>query len=341
MSFEAQNRPNLVAVARAAGVSRSTVSRVINDDPNVKDATRTRVLAAIRALDYQPNTIARGLASGRTRVLGLVIPQGVATLFSDPYFALLIQGISTACNRLDYSVMLWLAEPEHERRTIRQVLHGGLIDGVIVSSMLVDDPIIQALVEQRKPCVLVGRHPDHPEVSTVDTDNLAGARAAVAHLLRLDRRRVATITGPQNMIAGADRCAGYSLALHEVGHCPDPALIIEGDFTEAGGYRAMQQLLAQEPDGVFDLMALGALRAIRNAGLRVPEDIALVGFDDIPAAAQADPPLTSVRQSVRLLGNSAVELLVARLTEPATTAPQHRVYPPRLVVRDSCGGAHD
>ncbi|HRE29346.1 MAG TPA: LacI family DNA-binding transcriptional regulator [Anaerolineales bacterium] len=341
MTLQTHNRPNLVAVAKAAGVSRSTVSRVINDDPNVNAATRERVWSAIHTLDYQPNRVARGLASGRTQVLGLVIPQGVATLFSDPYFAILIQGISTACSRLDYSVMLWLAEPDHERRTIHQVLHGGLIDGVIVSSMLADDPIIAALVERRMPCVLVGRHPDHPEISTVDTDNLSGARAAVTHLLRLGRRRVATITGPQNMIAGADRCAGYSLALRDAGFSADPALIVESDFTEAGGYRAMQQLLPHHPDAVFaasDLMALGALRALQHGGLRVPEDVAVIGFDDIAAAALADPPLTSVRQSIQQLGHSAVELLLTQLDGSRITGPEHRVFPPTLVVRRSCGG---
>ncbi|MBL8096080.1 MAG: LacI family DNA-binding transcriptional regulator [Anaerolineales bacterium] len=332
-------RPNLVEVAKASGVSRSTVSRVINNDPNVKAATRERVLAAIRSLNYQPNIAARGLASGRTHVLGLVIPQGVSALFSDPYFPILIQGISGACNRLDYSVMLWLAEPEFERRMIRQVLHGGLIDGVIVSSMVLDDPIIQALVEHKKPFVLVGRHPHHTDVNFVDTDNVGGARDAVAHLMRLGRQRVATITGPLNMIPGADRRDGYLAAFNERGLVSNPDLIIEGDFTEAGGYLAMQRLLPHRPDAVFvasDVMAIGALRALQQANRRVPEDVALIGFDDIPAAARAQPPLTSVRQPIQQLGDTAVQVLLDQINNP-DQGPQRVLFPPTLMIRTSCG----
>ena len=139
----------------------------------------------------------------------------------------------------------------------------------------------------------------------MDADNIGGAREAVTHLLRLGRTRVATITGPQNMIAGADRLAGYLAALRDRGVVSDPGLIAEGDFTEAGGYRAMQQFLARRPDAVFaasDIMAIGALRALREAGLRVPEDVAVVGFDDLPQAARTEPPLTTVRQPIYRLG---------------------------------------
>src|SRR3972149_5963027 len=208
---------NLEDVAKRSGVSRSTVSRVINNEPNVKEATRERVQGIIRLLNYHPNVAARGLAAGRTRILGLVIPMGVSALFTDPYFPLLIQGVSAACNTHDHSVMLWLADPEYERRTIRQIMHGGLIDGAIVASMLMDDPVVQALAEGDLPFILIGRHPTNPRVSYVDADNFDSARKMVAHLLRLGRSRVATITGPQNMIAGADRLAGYSAALHDRG----------------------------------------------------------------------------------------------------------------------------
>ncbi len=339
MGSPSNNRPNLVEVAKASGVSRSTVSRVINNDPNVKGETRDRVLAAIQALNYQPNIAARGLASGKTKVLGLVIPQSVSALFTDPYFPILIQGISTACNRMDYSVMLWLAEPEFERRMIRQVLHGGLIDGVIVSSMVLDDPIIQALVEHDKPFVLVGRHPQRAEVSFVDTDNVAGAREAVAHLVRLGRQRIATITGPLNTIPGTDRRDGYTAALRDRGLTIDPALIVEGDFTEAGGYLAMQRLLPHHPDAVFvasDTMAIGALRVLHGSNRRVPEDIAIVGFDDLPAAARTQPPLTSVRQPIQQLGDTAVQVLLDLINHP-NQGPQRVLFPPTLTIRSSCG----
>src|SRR3990172_1242099 len=151
---------NLEDVAKRSGVSRSTVSRVINNDPNVKEATRERVQGIIRLLNYHPNVAARGLAAGRTRILGLVIPMGVTLLFTDPYFPLFIQGVSAASNAHDYSVMLWIAEPEYERRTISQILHNGLIEGVIVASHLLDDPVVEALTKNSLPFVLNGRHPD-------------------------------------------------------------------------------------------------------------------------------------------------------------------------------------
>ncbi len=330
---------NLEEIARRSGVSRSTVSRVINNDPNVKTETRERVQDIIHQLNFQPNVAARSLASGRTRVLGLVIPRGVTALFTDPYFPILIQGIASACNVHDHSVMLWLAEPEYERRTIHQVMHGGLIDGVIVSSMLMDDPLVQALADNQKPFVLVGRHPTNASLSYVDVDNIKGAHSAVAHLLRLGRRRIAAITGPQNAIVGADRRTGYLDALRERGLAPDPRLTVEGDFTETSGYLGMQRLLAHDPDAVFaasDMMAQGALRALREAGRRVPEDVAVVGFDDMPFAATTEPPLTTVRQPIGRLGATAVEILIDLITQPAA-GPRRVLLSTELVIRKSCG----
>ncbi len=332
---------NLEQIAKLSGVSRSTVSRVINNDPNVSSVTRERVLQVVKRVNYTPNAAARGLAAGRTHVLGLVIPMGVAALFTDPYFPILIQGVSSACNSREYSVMLWLAEPEYERRQIRQIMYSGLVDAVIVSSMLMNDSLVQALGDGDLPFMLVGRHPTDAHASYVDADNLGGAREAVTHLLRMGRCRVATITGPQNMIAGADRLSGYLAALRDRAVISDPALIAEGDFTEAGGYHAMQQLLGRRPDGVFiasDMMAIGALRALREAGLRVPEDVAIVGFDDLPQAARTDPPLTTVRQPVYRLGTMAVEAVLDVL-DHRDSSPRHIILPTELVVRASCGSA--
>ncbi|HZY42419.1 MAG TPA: LacI family DNA-binding transcriptional regulator, partial [Anaerolineae bacterium] len=255
---------NLEQIAKLSGVSRSTVSRVINNDPNVSETTREKVRQVVRHFNYEPNAAARGLAAGCTHVLGLVIPMGVSALFTDPYFPILIQGISSACNAHEYSVMLWLAEPEYERRQIRQIMHSGLIDGVIVASTLTNDALVQALSEGDLPFVLIGRHPTNLHMSYVDADNVSGTREAIRHLLRLGRKRIATITGPQDMIAGVDRLAGYTAALRERGILPDENLIVGGGFNEMGGYVAMQQLLPRQPDAVFaasDMMAIGALRA--------------------------------------------------------------------------------
>jgi LacI family transcriptional regulator len=329
-------------IARLSGVSRSTVSRVVNGDPAVSPETRSRVLDVIEANHFQPNLAARGLAAGRTRVIGMVIPQGLGLIFSDPFFSPLIQSISAACNRLDYSAMMWLADPEYERRTIGRLLHNGLIDGVIVSSMENDDPIVDALMRSARPFVLVGRHSQTEPVSFVDVDNRGGAQAAVEHLAGHGYRRIATITGPQNMVAGLDRLNGYRAALEAAGLPYDPDRVREGDFSDSSGYAAMQALLSAHPDAVFiasDAMATGALAALADAGLRVPEDIALVGFDDIPTTCRTNPPLTTVRQPIQQVGQLAAELLIRRIQNPAEP-PQSIVLPTQLVVRQSCGLTH-
>jgi LacI family transcriptional regulator len=330
---------NLEQIAKLSGVSRSTVSRVVNNDPNVSMVTREKVMQVVKRVNYTPNAAARGLAAGRTHVLGLVIPTGVAALFTDPYFPILIQGVSSACNAREYSVMLWLAEPEYERRQIRQIMYSGLVDGVIVSSMLLNDSLVQALSEGDLPFMLVGRHPTNANASYVDADNIGGAREAVTHLLRLGRTRVATITGPQNVIAGADRLAGYLAALRDRGVVSDPGLIAEGDFTEAGSYRAMQQLMARRPDAVFaasDIMAFGALRALREAGLRVPEDVAVVGFDDLPRPMVTFPFLTVAAQPAFEIGQRAVAMLLDRIVHP-DRPPRDLVLSTEIVIRRSSG----
>jgi LacI family transcriptional regulator len=329
--------PTIEEVAKLSHVSRSTVSRVINDDPNVNAGTRQRVKTVIQAINFQPNRAARRLAGGRARVLGLVVPVGVVRLFTDPYFPLLIQGITSACNANDLSVMLWLAEPEYERRMIGQIFQIGLIDGLIISSMLIDDPVIQALMCGNLPFVLIGRHPSDGPTNYVDADNLNSAKDAVTYLLRRGRQRVAAISGPQTMVAGLDRLEGYLAALRERALTADPDLIANGDFTEKGGYEAAQQLIPHKPDAIFassDAMAIGALRALREAGVKVPDDVALVGFDDIPQAAHTEPPLTTVRQPIQRLGGTAVEALIDLIESPGST-PRRIVLPTELVIRAS------
>jgi LacI family transcriptional regulator len=325
-------------IAELAGVSRSTVSRVINGDTRVKETTRRRVQEVITSLNFQPNIAARSLAAGRTGIIGLVIPAGVATLFTDPYFPQMIQGVSAACNVNDHSVMLWVAEPAYEVRTIRQILHSGLLDGVIVSSMLIDDPIVHSLYNSKMPFIMIGRHP-HLEVNYLDVDNYSGGLEATSYLIACGYQRIATITGPQNMIAGLDRYRGYCQALQSYGFSLIEDLIIEGDFTEGGGYAGMLKLLAFQPDAVFiasDIMATGALRALRENSLRVPDDIAIIGFDDSPLAPRAEPPLTTMHQSPYEMGYKTMEALLEIVRNPGQKTRQI-ILEPKLVIRESSG----
>ncbi|MFN3372336.1 MAG: LacI family DNA-binding transcriptional regulator [Chloroflexus sp.] len=328
-------------IARRAGVSRSTASRVINNHPHVNPAVRERVWQAIRETNYQPNLPARSLASRRSRVIGIIIPQSIHTLFADPYFPLLIEGIAHVCNERQFSIMLELATGT-TANPYQYLGRRGFLDGAIVASAVEDQNLSQWLAEETIPIVSVGRLNANPTIPYVDVDNRHGARMLVEYLLGQGYRRIATITGPMNIVAGRDRFAGYSDALHAAGLPVIPELVVEGNFSEQSGFSAMQTLLrlVPIPDAVFaasDMMALGALKALRAAGLSVPGDIGLAGFDDIPLAAAMTPALTTVRQPIGELGQIAARLLLDRIaTASLAPATQRVMLPTDLVIRDSC-----
>jgi LacI family transcriptional regulator len=332
----------LEEVAALAGVSRSTVSRVINESPHVHSETREKVWKAIEASGYQPHAAARSLVTNRTKILSMLIPEAVTTLFSDPFFPLVLRGATEACNAHRYHLMLSLFTDSAERQDVyRRVLHSGLVDGVIVASSPLGDPLIPDLQEDGVSFVSIGRRSDET-IHYVDVDNIGGARMATEHLIRLGHRRIGTIAGPLDSIAGQDRLKGYRQALGARRIEIDDDLIVEGDFSEGGGRAAARQLFSASPSAIFaasDLMAIGALKAARDVGLQVPDDIALVGFDDVPAASVIEPTLTTVHQPIERLGSMAVEVLLSALeSEQDDEAPVHRVVlPTELVMRDSCG----
>ncbi len=329
-------------IARLSGVSRSTVSRVINGDENVRQETREHVLDIIQKYNFQPNLAARRLAVGRSNVIGLVIPTGWGNIFNDPYFSRLIQGVSGECNQQEYSLMLWLAEPEFERRMIRQIMNNSNVDGVIISSTHLEDPIVQSLIRSSMPFVMIGNHPGL-QVNSIDIDHRQATLNITLHMLTCSKKRAnpAIITGPLNTIAGHDRLAGYRLALREAGLPARPEMQVEGNFTEESGYSAMKKLLPFSPDAVFasnDLMAAGAYRALREAGLTIPQDIAITGFDDIQIAAQLDPGLTTVNQPTQIMGAKAVSRLIEVLQNP-DNPPAQVTLQPEIIIRASCGCA--
>jgi len=332
----------LEEIGRLAGVSRSTVSRVVNDHPSVRDQVRERVWQVIHETGYQPHAAARSLVTRRTGIVGVIIPEAVTTLLTDPFFAYLLYGITKTCNSERYYLLLSLLnDPVGPEEMYRRVVRSGHLDGVIVASTNIDDPLFAKLLRDGMPFVSVGRHPDE-RVNYVDVDNIGGARMAVEHLIRLGHTRIATITGPLRMAPGEDRLAGYRQALEAHQLAVDEQLIVEGDYTEGSGSMGMQRLLSASPTAVFaasDAMAIGALKALREAGLRVPEDVALVSFDDLPVAAAVDPALTTVRQPMERLGSMAADLLLNLLENPPDVpAPAHRIIlPAKLIVRDSCG----
>jgi LacI family transcriptional regulator len=329
-------------IAQKAGVSRSTVSRVVNGHQNVSDGVRKRVLEVIRSTGYHPNPAARNLASQRSWMIGLVIPRSVSVFFTDPYFPHLTQGVAQACNQHDYTLGLFLiGTKEDEEKVFPRISHRGSLDGILLQTGQIGDHLIDRLINSNMPVVIVGR-PFHADgVSYIDVNNTDAACNAVSHLIRLGYQRIAMITGPHNSTTSIDREEGYHRALTERGRRVDEALVAEGDFTEASGYYAMRHLLAAKPDAVFaasDIMALGAMRAAREAGLRVPQDVAFVGFDDLPLANPPDPPLTTIRQPVYQFGGAAVEILIDMI-DNGIEPPRRVIMTTELIVRESCGAS--
>jgi DNA-binding LacI/PurR family transcriptional regulator len=331
--------PTLDEVAVLAGVSRATVSRVVNDSPRVSPEAREAVRSAVAELRYVPNRMARSLVTRRTDTIALVLNEPSTQVFSDPFFASIVRGVSASLADTDLTLVLLTAQDEREQEKVGRYARQGHVDGVILMSVHSDDPLPDILADARVPLVLCGRPFDDRAVAYVDADNRGGAAVATEHLVGIGRRCIATVTGPLDMIAGVDRHAGYRDALLAAGHPVRPELQAEGDFTEAGGRRAMEELLARVPevDAVFvasDPMAVGALGALRAAGRRVPEDVAVVGFDDAAVAGTCDPPLTTVAQPLADMTPLLTELLLRQIDGVADPA-ESRICRTHLVRRGS------
>ncbi|AEN13685.1 MULTISPECIES: LacI family DNA-binding transcriptional regulator [unclassified Streptomyces] len=337
-------RPTLEAVASRAGVSRATVSRVVNGGAGVRQPLVDQVRKAVDELGYIPNHAARTLVTRRNGAVAVIIDEPEFRIFSDPFFSRQIRGISRELNAHDAQLVLLLVEGRGDFDRVTRYLAGGHVDGVLAFSLHTDDELPAIIRRFRVPTVYGGR-PERPvrgdsagaPVPYVDCDNRGGAREAVRHLVSLGRRHIAHIAGPRDQTSALDRIEGY----HDVLPDADPALTVVGDFTADGGARAMTRLLEVRPDldAVFvanDLMASGALRVLRGRGLRVPEEVALVGFDDMTSVAEAtDPPLTTVRQDVEGMGRLMVRLLMERLDSDTGEWPDSVVTPTELIRRAS------
>lgn len=326
-------------IGRMAGVSRSTVSRVINDQDSVSPDVRTRVQEVIGRTGFIPNVAARSLASNRTGVIGLIIPSRVHALFQDPYFGSLIQGMSRASNEAGTTLSLFLFETEEEEeRLYPRVVSAGLVDGVILTASRRGDPLQTRLLDGSIPFVIVGKPDREDRVSYVDVDNVGGSRAAALHLCSLGYERIAYIGGPISTSAAVDRSTGFLEGLATCGRVVEANLTANGDFSEASGYQTMRDILPNRPDAVFvasDTMAVGVLRALREAGLDVPRDIAVLSFDGLPSSEVSTPALTTVRQPIKATGAQAVDLLLG-LVNGTTVGPVAHILPTELVIRDSC-----
>ncbi|MER8185879.1 LacI family DNA-binding transcriptional regulator [Kitasatospora sp. NPDC094015] len=332
-------RPTLEEVAALAGVGRGTVSRVVNGSPRVSEKAREAVRAAIAELGYVPNRAARTLVTSRTDAVALVVPEAETRLFSEPYFSDIISGVAAELAESEMQLLLILVRNQRERDRLSAYLGAQRVDGVLLVSVHQDDPLPALLESLGIPAVLAGRRGDAEPLSYVLADNAGGARMAVRHLLRRGCAAIATITGPLDMEGARARLSGYRQALEESGRPYREDLVGLGDFTEEGGRLAMRELLGRAPelDAVFcasDVMAAGAMQVLRTAGRRVPEDVAVIGFDDSIVARHTDPPMTSVRQPIEEMGRTMARLLLDEIGSPGK-AHRQVVLATELVVRDS------
>lgn len=334
-------------LAAKSGVSVATVSRALNGSPEVSEATRKRILELARQLDYTPSAAARTLVSRRSHVVGVILDTGPGHPdLLHPFFQEVLVGLKHGAGSLGYDLLLFASEEPGNgfggtHSYLRRAGHHG-VDGAVVLGFDGRDPQIARLAASDLPCIVVDADLGGPRTGFVMSDNEEGARLAVRHLHELGHERIATITGTLGTRPGADRLDGYGYELADLGLELPVEYVVEGDFYDESGYRGTRQLLelAKPPTAIFaasDLMAAGALRAANELGVRVPEDLAIVGFDDIGLASLIQPQLTTVRQDMHALGEAAAAGL-ARMIEEPEAAPARELVPTRLVVRASSGG---
>lgn len=339
----ARSRPTQQQIAKEVGISRTTVSLVLNDVPDVhiRSETRERILQVAHRLNYYPDAAARRLVSGKTCTIALVWHRGPDQTYRDAFLPGILQGITRAARHYGYHVIFYPIEPDEPNGDYVELARSRHTDGIILSGPRSDDTNLLDLHREEFPLVLQGHLPDS-DIPSVDVDNVSGARAAVEHLLALGHRRVAMITNaPLIYTSSRQRLEGYRQALERAGLSYDESLVQYGNFDEESGVAAMGLLLAldESPTAVFvasDMVAMGALRTLHDRGLCVPEDIAIVGFDDITAARFITPALTTVHVPTFGLGWGAAELVI-RIIEQDTRNETHVLLDSELVVRESCG----
>jgi LacI family transcriptional regulator len=326
-------------VAKAANVSVASVSRALNGSSSVTEETRKVVLEAARALRYIPHSGARSLSTSRTNTIGVVLPDLYGEFFSE-----LIRGIDLAARRRGLHLLVSSSHGDADEAGAALRAMSGRVDGLIVMSPHVDAGFLAANLPATLPIVLLNTHDAGHQCSSLTVDNYGGAAAMVQHLVEIGHRRIVMISGPENNFESEERLRGFreTLARLVPDHDPREALVLRGDFTEESGYRAGHQLQALKrlPDAVFaanDMMAIGCLFALGEAGLQVPRDVALAGFDDIPTARFITPPLTTVRVRMTDMGSRALEGLAFQIEHPERTRKSAQVLQTELVVRRSCG----
>jgi len=337
-------------LAKRSGVSVATVSRALNGSREVSDITRDKILALARELEYTPSAAARSLVRRRSHVVGIVLETGAGHPdLLHPFFQEVLVGLKRGAGARGYDLLLFASEaPGYgfggTQSYLRRCEHHG-VDGVVVMGVDAQDPDVKLLAAAGVPCVAVDAELGGSRSGFVTSENSEGAAAAVRHLHALGHERIATVAGPLSTMPGADRLDGYRAEHERLGLPVRDEYVLEGDFYDESGRAATQRLLAldEPPTAIFaasDLMAAGVLAGAREAGLRVPDDLAVIGFDDISLASLIQPSLTTVRQNMTAIGAATADGLL-RMVEDADAPPPHQFVATELVVRGSCGGSEE
>jgi DNA-binding LacI/PurR family transcriptional regulator len=330
----------IIDVAKKAGVSPSTVSRVISNHPRISTATATKVREIMRELGYHPNMMAKSLVSKTTNTLGVILPRPAEELFLNLFFPEFIRGILSQSSRAGYDLVMTSGASEREEMdAITRLVKGRRVDGILLLSSRQNDPVISFLHEDKFPFVLIGRSPEYPDVVSVDNDNVQAAFDATKHLVSLGHKRIGFVSGPPNLVISKDRMEGYQRALSEAGLPSRSQWIVEGEFLQESGYRAMSMIMSlpERPTAMViidDLVAIGVLRGLTELGYSVPRDISIVSFNNVAVSQLTNPPISSIDIGIYQLGYAASQTLIASI-QGDSLHTNRTLIPHRLVLRES------
>jgi DNA-binding LacI/PurR family transcriptional regulator len=327
-------------VAKRAGVSPSTVSRVISNHPRISAATAAKVRRVMEEIGYHPNLAAKSLVSKMTKTLGLILPRPAEELFLNLFFSEFIRGIVSKATRDGYDVLMTSGASEREEmEAIKRLVKGKRVDGIVLLSSRKEDPLVAYLHKEQFPFILIGRSMDFSDILSIDNDNEQASYDATRHLIELGHKRIGFVSGPPNLVVSHDRLEGYKRALKEHGLEMRPEWIVEGEFLQESGYRAMSYIMGipERPTALVvidDLVAYGVLRGLNELGYRVPEDVSLISFNNIAISALTTPPLTSIDIGIYQMGYMAAQALVRKVTTDRDYA-ERIIIPHRLELRES------
>lgn len=322
-------------IANLAGVSTTTVSRVLNNKPDVKESTKQRILKIIEEYDFCPSALAKGISTNKTYTIGLVIPY--ENVFSNPFFVEVMRGVNAVANQFGYFVLLCTPIPTQKGKDVLTSYKQKRIDGIVLSSPRIDNNPIKEFLEHEIPFVCTSKVEGYDDVNYVDVDNYFGAKLAVEHLISLGHKRIGLIAGPSFLMSSHDRKKAFYDTLEKNALKVDEELIVEGVHTYESGYNCMDKLISatEPPSAVFvagDIMAFGAIQYLKRRNIKVPRDISIIGFDDVPFSSLIEPPLTTIRQSPYEKGYYAAKVLIDILNGKRNTKCKE-LLPVELIIR--------